>query len=284
MEYTTLNNGVKIPMLGYGVFRVPEAECRSCVSDALEAGYRLIDTAAAYENEGAVGQAIESSGIKREELFITTKLQKNGPGRMTMDEFERSMEKLRLDYVDLYLIHQPFGDVYSAWRCLEELYDSGRVRAIGVSNFSSARLTDLMCNNRLAPALNQIEINPFDQKSERVAYMKENGVQPQAWAPLAQGKGNFFENEVLTNIGKKYGKSPAQVALRWQIERGVVAIPKTTKKARMTENIDIFDFSLSDEDMAAIAGLETGNPHNLHEDVNFIKFLCSKWNLLGTAD
>src|SRR4249920_1380561 len=259
MKKVRLNNCVEIPILGFGVFQVTDlAECERSVVDAIETGYRLIDTAASYENEEAVGKAIRRSGIKREELFITTKLwiQSNGY-EGTKKAFENSLKRLQLDYLDLYLIHQPFGDVYGEWRAMQELYKEGRVRAIGVSNFQSDRLIDLIIHNEIVPAVNQIETHPFHQQIETQKFLQENNVQIQSWGPFAEGKNNIFNNEVLLSIGKKYNKSIAQVVLHWLTQRGVVAIPKSVRKERMEENFNIFDFKLSEEDMEAIKTLDT---------------------------
>ncbi len=255
----TLNNGVAMPLLGFGVFQMHDAEeCERSVFDALQTGYRLIDTAAAYGNEEAVGRAIARAGVPREELFITTKLwiQDAGEGP-TREAFERSLARLRLDYLDLYLIHQPFGDVYGAWRDMEALYRDGRVRAIGVSNFQPDRLMDLMVHNAVVPAVNQIETHPFCQQVETQRFLQANGVQIESWGPFAEGKHNIFENEVLLSLAGKYRKTVAQIILRWLTQRGVVAIPKSVRKERIAENFNVFDVELSPEDMAAIAALDT---------------------------
>lgn len=255
----TLNNGVEMPILGFGVFQIPDpAACERSVADALAVGYRLIDTAAAYGNEEAVGKAIRASGIPREEIFVTTKLwiQDQGEERARA-AFERSMARLGLDYLDLYLIHQPFGDVYGSWRAMEKLLAEGRTRAIGVSNHQPDRVMDLIVHNEVVPAVNQIEVHPFQQQVETQAFLRENGVQIQAWAPFAEGRNDMFTNEVLRGIGEKHGKSVAQVILRWQIQRGVATIPKSVRRERMEENFDVFDFALDAEDMAAIAALDT---------------------------
>lgn len=261
MDYVTLNNGIKMPMEGFGVFQIEDAKvCEQAVSDALDAGYRLIDTAAAYFNEEAVGSAIRKSGIPREELFITTKLWIQDAGyEKAKKAFQLSLDKLGLDYLDLYLIHQPFNDYYGAWRAMEELYEEGKVRAIGVSNFYPDRLADLCVNARIIPAVNQVEIHPFFQQDDALKNMKEFGVQPQAWGPLAEGKHGIFTNEILISIASKYGKTVAQVVLRWNVQRGVVVIPKSTRKERIEENLNIWDFALSDEDMANIAKLDLGH-------------------------
>lgn len=276
MEYITLNNGVKMPMEGFGVFQVPEAEvCEQAVSDALEVGYRLIDTAAAYFNEEAVGAAIRKSGIPREELFITTKLWIQDAGYEDAKKaFRTSLDKLGLDYLDLYLIHQPMNDYYGSWRAMEELYEEGKIRAIGVCNFYPERLADLCLNAKVTPAVNQVEIHPFFAQTDAMENMKEFGVQPEAWGPLAEGQHGIFTNPVLTEIGKKYGKTAAQVSLRWNTQRGVVIIPKSTHKERMEENLNIWDFTLSDEDMKAIAGLDLGHSEIIdHSAASTAKFL-----------
>lgn len=255
----TLSSGADMPLLGFGVFQMQDAEeCERSVADAIQTGYRLIDTAAAYGNEEAVGRAIKRSDVPRDELFITTKLwiQDAGEGR-TRAAFERSLERLGLDYLDLYLIHQPFGDVYGAWRDMEALYREGRVRAIGVSNFQSDRLMDLIVHNEVVPAVNQIETHPFNQQIETQAFLKANGVQHQSWAPFAEGKNQMFENELLRSLAGKYDKTVAQVILRWLTQREVVAIPKSVRKDRIEENFNVFDFELSPDDMEAIAALDT---------------------------
>lgn len=254
----TLNNGVEMPLLGFGVFQIPDAaECERSVYDAISTGYRLIDTAASYGNEEAVGNAIKRGGVPRADLFVTTKLWIADAGyERTKPAFERSLQRLQLDYLDLYLIHQPIGDVYGAWRAMEELYQDGRVRAIGVSNFQPDRLMDLMVHNAVAPAVNQIETHPFNQQIETQQFLQENNVQIESWGPFAEGKHNIFQNEVLLALAGKYQKSVAQVILRWLTQRGVVAIPKSVRLERMRENFNIFDFELSAEDMAAIVALD----------------------------
>ncbi len=281
MEYVTLNNGVQMPLEGFGVFQVPEAAvCEQAVSDALEVGYRLIDTAAAYFNEEAVGAAIKKSSIPREELFITTKLWiQDASYEGAKAAFQTSLDKLGLDYIDLYLIHQPMSDYYGAWRAMEELYEAGKIRAIGVCNFYPERLADLCANAKVMPAVNQVELHPFFAQAGALETMKEYGVQPEAWGPLAEGKHNIFTHPVLTEIGGKYGKTAAQVALRWNAQRGVVIIPKSTHKERMEENMDIWDFSLSDEDMAAISKLDLGHSEIIdHTSAETAKFLNS-WKI-----
>lgn len=258
MKTVTLNNGVVMPQIGYGVYQVSPAECERCVSDALKAGYRMIDTAQAYNNEEGVGAAVRKSGIARDELFLVSKVWISNYGfdkaKASIDE---SLRKLGTDYIDLMLLHQPFCDRYGAYRALEAAYKEGKVRAIGVSNFYPDHFIDLASNVEIVPAVNQVETHVFDQQIEAQGYMKEFGTHMMAWAPLAEGRNNFFTNPVLENIGKKYGKSVAQVALRWLIQRDVIIIPKSVHVERMQQNMDIFDFDLSHEDMAAIAALDT---------------------------
>lgn len=276
METVTLSNGVKMPMEGFGVFQMPEAAvCEQAVSDALSVGYRLIDTAAAYFNEEAVGAAIRKSGIPREELFITTKLWIQDAGYENAKKaFETSMQKLGLDYLDLYLIHQPMSDYYGSWRALEELYEAGKIRAIGVCNFYPERLTDLCLNARIAPMVNQVELHPFFAQTGAVENMQSLNVQPEAWGPMAEGKHGIFTHPVLTEIGQKYGKTAAQVALRWNTQRGVVIIPKTTHRERMEENLSIWDFTLSEEEMNAITVLDLGHREIIdHSTAETAKFL-----------
>lgn len=275
METKILNNGVEMPVLGFGVYQVDEAICERCVSEALAAGYRSIDTAAAYMNERAVGRAIRRSGIPRGELFITTKLWVQDAGYESAKRaFAASLERLQLDYLDLYLIHQPFGDVYGAWRAMEELYREGKVRAIGVSNFQPDRLVDLILHNEVVPAVNQVETHPFCQQAEEAGIMARYGVQAEAWAPFAEGRNNLFGNEVLTDLAAKHRKSVAQVVLRWLIQRGIVVIPKSVHKERMAENIDVFDFTLPPEDMARIAALDMKQSCFLsHRDPQTVEWL-----------
>jgi 2,5-diketo-D-gluconate reductase A len=255
----TLNNGVEIPLLGFGVFQITDAEvCERSVNDALQTGYRLIDTAASYGNEAAVDSAIKRSGVAREDLFITTKLWIQDAGYESAKQaFERSLQRLQLEYLDLYLIHQPFGDVYGAWRAMEALYREGRIRAIGISNFYPDRVMDLIVHNDVVPAVNQIETHPFNQQIETQKFLAVNTVQLESWGGFAEGKNNIFQNELLSSIADKYQKSVAQVILRWLTQRGVVAIPKSVRKERLEENFNVFDFELSPEDMAAIATLDT---------------------------
>lgn len=276
MITVTLNNGVKMPIIGFGVYQIPDAEeCENAVYEALMTGYRLIDTAAGYLNEEAVGRAIKRSGVPREELFITTKLWIQDAGYESAKlAFTKSLKKLQLDYLDLYLIHQPFGDYYGAWRAMEDLYREGKIKAIGVSNFLPDRLMDLIVHNEIVPAVNQIETHPFYQQMESAEFMKEQGVQHQSWAPFAEGLGNLFTNEVLTLIAKKHNKSVAQVVLRWLVQRKIVAIPKSVRKERIVENFDIFDFELDTDDMEQISALDTGESLFLsYHDPKFAKML-----------
>lgn len=281
MEYVTLSNGVKMPLEGFGVFQVPEATvCEQAVRNALSVGYRLIDTAAAYFNEEAVGAAIRKSGIPREELFITTKLWvQDASYESAKKAFETSMRKLGLDYLDLYLIHQPMNDYYGAWRAMEELYEAGKIRAIGVCNFYPDRLTDLCMNAKIAPMVNQVELHPFFAQTGAIENMKSLNVRPEAWGPMAEGKHGIFTHPVLTEIGRKYGKTAAQVALRWNAQRGVVIIPKSTHRERMEENFSIWDFALSEEDMTAVAALDLGRSEIIdHSTAETAKFLNS-WKI-----
>ena len=261
MQTVTLNNAVEMPLLGFGVYQIPAEDTERAVSEALAAGYRLLDTAAAYGNEEAVGHAIKSSGIAREELFVTTKLwvQDALAEDNTKRAFETSLNKLGLDYLDLYLMHQPFGDVYGQWRAMEALHHEGRAKAIGVANFYPDRLVDLLSNNEVTPAVNQIETHPFFQRTADQDVMREHGVQIQSWGGFAEGKNNLFTNPVLSDIGKAHGKSVAQVVLRWLIQRDVVTIPKSVRAERMAENFDVFDFELTDAQMASVATLDTGS-------------------------
>ena len=276
MEYSILNNGVKIPMEGFGVFQVPDPnQCEQAVLEAISTGYRLIDTAAAYMNEEAVGAAIKKCGVPREELFITTKLWVQDAGyEKAKKAIETSLKKLGLDYIDLYLVHQPMGDYIGAYRAMEEAYKQGVVRAIGVCNFYPERLADLCETVEVIPAVNQVELHPFFHQENALALMKEYGVLPEAWGPFAEGKHGIFTNPVLTSIGEKYGKSAAQVTLRWNIQRGVLVIPKSVHKNRMEQNLDIWDFSLSNEDMEAITALDLGHSEIVnHSDPAFVKML-----------
>jgi len=275
----TLNNGVEMPILGFGVFQVPDpAECERSVRDAIDVGYRLLDTAASYGNEEAVGAAIRNHGIKRSDLFVTTKLWiEDASYEGAKAAFERSMNKLQLDYLDLYLIHQPYGDVYGAWRAMEELHRAGRIRAIGVSNFYPDRLVDFVLHNEIVPAVNQIEIHPFRSQDDAQKVLQEYGVQPEAWGPFAEGKNDLFTNPVLESIGNKHGKSVAQVVLRWLTQRGVVAIPKSVRKARMAENFAVFDFRLDQDDLSAIAALDQkASSFFDHRDPAMVKWLGTR--------
>jgi len=276
MKNVRLNNGVEMPILGFGVFQVTDlAECERSVVDAINTGYRLIDTAASYGNEEAVGRAIKNSGVKRDELFITTKvwIQSNGYDG-TKKAFENSLKRLQLDYLDLYLMHQPYGDVYGEWRAMQDLYKEGKARAIGVSNFHPDRLIDLIIHNEIVPAINQIETHPFHQQITTQKFLEENNVQIESWGPFAEGKNNIFHNELLLSIGKKYNKSIAQVILRWLTQRGVIAIPKSVRKERMEENFNSLDFELSVEDMEAIKKLDTNASLFFdHRDPAMVKWL-----------
>ena len=275
-KFVKLRNGVPMPLTGYGVFQISdEAQCEQCVGDAVAAGYRMIDTAAAYNNEAAVGRAVRASGVSREEIFVTTKLWVQDAGyESSLRAFDTSLHKLGLDYIDLYLIHQPFGDYYGAWRAMEQLYREGAVRAIGVSNFLPERLVDLCMNQEIPPMVNQIEIHPFFRQQEAIRVMRSYGVVPEAWGPFAEGNHGIFTHPVLTKIGEKYGKSAAQVALRWNVQRDVVVIPKSVHKERMEQNMNIWNFKLSEEDMAEIAKLDLGHSEIVnHDDPAFTKML-----------
>lgn len=276
MEYKTLSNGVQMPILGYGVYQVTKDECERCVSDALRAGYRHIDTAQSYFNEEEVGNAIQKSGIPREELFLTTKVwvEHYGYDACRASVLE-SMRKLKTDYIDLMLLHQPFSDYYGAWHALEDLYEEGKLRAIGVSNFYPDRLVDICSFAKIRPMVNQVETHPLNQQTEAQKWMDKYGVQIAAWAPFGEGQGGLFQNEALAAIGAKYGKSTAQVMLRWHIQRGVVVIPKSTHYERMVENFNVFDFTLTDEDMAAIAALDKKQSSFFsHYDPNMVEWFA----------
>jgi len=274
-----LNNGVEMPILGFGVFQVTDAEvCERSVCEAIQTGYRLIDTAASYLNEEAVGKAIKRSGVAREELFVTTKIWIQDAGyESTKKAFEKSLNRLQLDTLDLYLIHQPFGDVYGSWRAMQELYREGRIRAIGVSNFQPDRIMDLILHNEVVPAVNQIETHPFNQQIETQKFLQENNVQIESWGPFAEGKNDIFQNELLLSIAGKHRKTVAQVVLRWLTQRGVVVIPKSVRKERIIENFNIFDFELSPEDMNAITALDTKVSRFFdHRDPKMVKWLGTR--------
>jgi len=274
----TLNNSVEMPILGFGVFQIPPGETELAVATALEVGYRLIDTAASYQNEEAVGRAIRASGIPREEIFVTTKLWIQRPGEaIARAAFQRSLDRLGLDYVDLYLIHQPFSDYYSAWRAMEQLHADGLARAIGVANFHSDRLVDLIEHNTIVPAVNQIEVNPFFQRPADHDLMASRGVQVESWGGFAEGKNDLFTNPVLSGIGATHGKSTAQVVLRWLIQRAIVTIPKSVRRERMEQNLDVFDFQLTDDEMRQIADLDTGASMFFdHRDPAMVSWLNSR--------
>lgn len=279
MDFITLNNGIKMPVQGFGVFQIPDAVvCEQAVADAIDVGYRLIDTASVYGNEQAVGTAIRKSGIPREEMFITTKAWISEMGYdNTLRAFDASLSRLGLEYLDLYLIHMPFGDYYGAWRAIEKLYETGRIRAIGVCNFEPDRLLDLCRNARIVPAVNQVETHPYTQQIEAMRIMQSLGVQVEAWGPLAEGRNGLFSNSTLSVIGRKYDKSAAQVVLRWHWQRGVVAIPKSVHKERMAENFAIEDFSLTEEDMVVISAMDTG--HNTILDLHTPKEIERLYNI-----
>jgi 2,5-diketo-D-gluconate reductase A len=275
----TINNGVTIPILGFGVFQIADlAVCEQSVVDAIEVGYRLIDTAQSYGNEDAVGKAIKRSCVPREELFITTKLWVSDYGEEKAEKaFEASLERLQLDYLDLYLLHQPFGDVHGSWRALEKLYKEGKIKAIGVSNFYPDRVMDVMMANEIVPAINQIEVNPYYQRYDDQQFLEENKVQTEAWAPFAEGRNNLFQNELLVAISKKYGKSVGQVVLRWLLQRNIVALAKSTHRERIVENFDVFDFELSEDDMKQIATLDKNESSFFsHRDPEAVKRIMGR--------
>lgn len=276
MQYVTLNNGVQMPILGYGVYQITKDECERCVSDALAVGYRLIDTAQSYFNEEEVGRAVAKSGIPRDEIFLTTKvwIEHYGYDECRASVLE-SLRKLQTDYIDLCLLHQPFSDVYGAYRALEDLMAEGKLRAIGISNFYVDRMVDLASFARVKPAVNQIEIHPHNQQIEALDWHKKYGIQPQAWAPFGEGRGGIFDLPELKHIGEKYGKTAAQVIIRWHIQRGVAAIPKSTHAERMKENFDVFDFELSEDDMLTIAALDKNQSSFFsHRDPNMVEWFC----------
>ncbi|KAK8891119.1 hypothetical protein M9Y10_028324 [Tritrichomonas musculus] len=274
MQYVTLPNGLKMPQLGYGVYQVTKEECERCVLDALKVGYRHIDTAQAYQNEAEVGSAIIKSGIPRKDVFITTKVWITNYGyEQTKKSVEESLRNLQTDYIDLMLLHQPFGDYYGAWKALEELYDQKKLKAIGISNFYPDRMIDLCSFSRIKPMVNQIELHPFDQQIEAQKWMQKYNVVTEAWAPFAEGKGGLFTNPTIAEIGKKYQKSVAQVVLRWEIQRGIVVIPKSVHADRMKQNFEVFDFKLTDEDMNVIAGLDQQKSSFFsHQDPNTVEW------------
>lgn len=279
MQTVKLNNGVEMPLLGFGVFQMTDAdECERAVIDALETGYRLIDTAASYQNETQVGNALKQSQIAREDLFITTKLWLQDTSyEGAKAQFQRSLSRLQLDYVDLYLIHQPYGDVHGAWRAMEELYQAGKIRAIGVSNFHPDRLADLIAFNKVIPAVNQVEVNPFNQQLHAVPWMQSKHIQPEAWAPFAEGRNGLFQHPQLIAIGEKYGKSVGQVVLRWLFQRGIVSLAKSVRKTRMTENINILDFTLTDNEMTQIAAMDTATSAFFsHRDPAMVEWLAGR--------
>lgn len=279
MQTVKLNNGVEMPLLGFGVFQMTDAdECERAVIDALETGYRLIDTAASYQNETQVGNALKQSQIAREDLFITTKLWLQDTSyEGAKAQFQRSLSRLQLDYVDLYLIHQPYGDVHGAWRAMEELYQAGKIRAIGVSNFHPDRLADLIAFNKVVPAVNQVEVNPFNQQLHAVPWMQSKHIQPEAWAPFAEGRNGLFQHPQLIAISEKYGKSVGQVVLRWLFQRGIVSLAKSVRKTRMAENINILDFTLTDNEMTQIAAMDTATSAFFsHRDPAMVEWLAGR--------
>lgn len=279
MQTVSLNNGVKMPVVGFGVYQIPDpAECERCVIDAIGAGYRLIDTAASYLNEGAVGNGIRKSGVPRDQIFVTTKLWVQHAGYDgTKAAIANSMRRLQLDYLDLYLIHQPYGDVHGSWRAMEEALKGGELRAIGVSNFEPDRLMDIKVFNEIPPAVNQIEVNPFQQQVRSISFMAENGIQAEAWAPFAEGRNNLFHNETLLAIARKHRRSVAQVVLRWLVQRGVVALAKSVRRERMEENLAVFDFSLEDTEIEEIAKLDTGTSSFFsHRDPGIVKWMSER--------
>ncbi len=279
MYKVKLNNGIEMPILGFGVFQIKDAlECERAVIDAVETGYRLIDTAASYLNEEAVGKAIKNCAIQREELFITTKLWVQDTGyEKTKTAFHRSLERLQLDYLDLYLIHQPYGDIFGSWKAMQELYEAGKIRAIGTANFQPDRVMDLIVNSGFTPAVNQIETHPFQQQIQNQAFLNENNIQTQSWGPFAEGKNDIFHNGVLKSIGENYNKTVAQVILRWLVQRDIIAIPKSVRKERIAENFQLFDFELTEKEMDAIRSLDTGESLFFdHRDPKMVRLLSER--------
>lgn len=279
MYKVKLNNGIEMPILGFGVFQIKDAlECERAVIDAVETGYRLIDTAASYLNEEAVGKAIKNCAIQREELFITTKLWVQDTGyEKTKTAFHRSLERLQLDYLDLYLIHQPYGDIFGSWKAMQELYEAGKIRAIGTANFQPDRVMDLIVNSGFTPAVNQIETHPFQQQIQNQAFLNENNIQTQSWGPFAEGKNDIFHNGVLKSIGGNYNKTVAQVILRWLVQRDIIAIPKSVRKERIAENFQLFDFELTEKEMDAIRSLDTGESLFFdHRDPKMVRSLSER--------
>lgn len=279
MQTIKLNNGIEMPLLGFGVFQMTQPdECERAVIDALEIGYRLIDTAASYQNETQVGNALKQSGIARKNLFISTKLWlQDASYEGAKAQFERSLNRLQLDYIDLYLIHQPYGDVHGAWRAMEELYQAGKIQAIGISNFHPDRVADLIAFNKVIPAVNQIEVNPFNQQLHAVPWMQSKSIQPEAWAPFAEGKNGLFQHPQLTVIGKKYSKSVGQVVLRWLLQRGIVSLAKSIRRTRMVENINILDFTLTDDEMTKITAIDTATSAFFsHRDPAMVEWLAGR--------
>lgn len=279
MQKIILNNGVEMPILGFGVFQIPDpVACERCVIDAIQVGYRLFDTAASYMNERAVGNAIKNAGIDRKELFITSKLWVQDHGyENTKISFQKALDRLQLDYLDLFLIHQPYGDIHGSWRAMEELYEAGKIRAIGVANFQIDRIMDLIVFNKIPPAVNQIETHPFNQQIEAAAFLKENQVQTESWGPFAEGKNDIFNNELLVSLSQKYQKTVAQIILRWIVQRGIVVIPKSVRKERMQENFEIFDFEISAEDNERIQSLDTKTSLFFdHRNPEIVKWMANR--------
>jgi len=279
MQTVNLNNGIKMPIVGYGVYQIADqAECERCVVDAVQAGYRLIDTAASYQNEVAVGRGLKRCVVPRDQLFVTSKLWVQDAGyERAGAAIDKSLKRLGLDYLDLFLIHQPFSDVHGAWRAMEAAHRAGKLRAIGVSNFQPDRLMDIAAFNEITPAVNQIEVNPFHQQAESVDFMRGLGVQPEAWAPFAEGRNNLFQNANLLAVAQRYGKTVGQVVLRWLVQRGIVALAKSVRKERMVENLAVFDFELSDQDMQAVAKLETATSSFFsHRDPAIVKWMSER--------